>query len=308
MRFHGCWLEAGTLLLRSQVYLPVFRQKWKSSTARTNEDRICHHLSPIKDRPLRVLRREDLQRLLDAKARAGLSFSIITHLRWDLKQIFDLAVDEGLVKRNPAVLLFTPRHARRIDKRQLTWIEVESLFINLALRERLIVSLALVVGMRPGEIFALQWRHFKGGSISVEQRVYRGKIDTPKTVRSAREFALSRGVQSLMEQWLQFAPATKTGDWTFPSENLKTPLSRDNFLQRMIKPKLKLVGLEWVNFQVLRRPHANLMRELDVDPKLVADQLGHTLDVNLNVYTSTSPEARRAALETFESNLNVAVQ
>jgi len=42
------------------------------------------------------------------------------------------------------------------------------------------------------------------------------------------------------------------------------------------------------------------MRELDVDPKLVADQLGHTLDVNLNVYTSTTPEARRAALETFE--------
>ncbi len=75
----------------------------------------------------------------------------------------------------------------------------------------------------------------------------------------------------------------------------------------MIKPKLKLVGLEWVNFQVLRRTHASLMRELDVDPKLVADQLGHTLDVNLNVYTSTSPEARRGALETFESKLIVAI-
>ncbi len=49
------------------------------------------------------------------------------------------------------------------------------------------------------------------------------------------------------------------------------------------------------------------MRELDVNPKLVADQLGHTLDVNLNVYTSTTPEARRVALETLESKLNVAI-
>ena len=159
-----------------------------------------------------------------------------------------------------------------------------------------------IVGMRPGEIFALQWRHYRGSSITVDQRVYRGEIDTPKTVKSVREVALSRGVQSLMEQWLQFAPATKTGDWIFPSENLKTPLSRDNFLQRMIKPKLKLVGLEWVNFQVLRRTHASLMRELDVDPKLVADQLGHTLDVNLNVYTSTSPEARRGARENTDNH------
>jgi hypothetical protein len=34
------------------------------------------------------------------------------------------------------------------------------------------------------------------------------------------------------------------------------------------------------------------MRELKVDPKLVADQQGHTLDVNINVYTQTSLESR----------------
>ena len=34
------------------------------------------------------------------------------------------------------------------------------------------------------------------------------------------------------------------------------------------------------------------MRELNVDPELVSDQLGHTLDVNLNVYAQTPLEAR----------------
>lgn len=52
----------------SEVDLPLFRQKWKSSTARTNEERIHCHLAIIKNRPLRLLRREDLQRLLNEKA------------------------------------------------------------------------------------------------------------------------------------------------------------------------------------------------------------------------------------------------
>jgi hypothetical protein len=45
-------------------------------------------------------------------------------------------------------------------------------------------------------------------------------------------------------------------------------------------PKLKAVGLEWANFQVMRRTHASLLNELTGDPKLVADQLGQSVDVN----------------------------
>ncbi len=286
------------------VYLPLFRQKWKASSAAVNEQRVRKHFSHFGKRSLQSITRAELQRLLDDKARKGLSFSMIGHLRWDLKQIFDVAVAEGLLERNPAVLLFVPRGAARAPKRQLTWEQVRSLFPCLALRERVIVSLALVVGMRPGEILALQWRHCRGDSITVEQRVYRGCIDTPKTANSFRECVVPKGVKSLMEQWLHYSPLRKPDDWVFPSERGSTPLSRDNCLRRDIRPQLRAVGLEWVTFQVLRRTHASLMRELDVDPKLVADQLGHTLDVNLNVYTKTAPQARLEALENLESRLN----
>jgi integrase len=51
----------------------------------------------------------------------------------------------------------------------------------------------------------------------------------------------------------------------------------------------------------MQRTHASLMRELDVDPKLVADQLGHSVDVNLNVYTKTVPSLRKQALDAMES-------
>ena len=59
--------------------------------------------------------------------------------------------------------------------------------------------------------------------------------------------------------------------------------------------------LDWVNFQVMRRTHGSLMRELDVDPKLVADQFGHSVDVNLNVYTKTGLNLRKQALDAMES-------
>ena len=58
-------------------------------------------------------RRDDLQGFLDAKCAAGLSFSMVDHLRWDLKQMFEMAVAEDLIGKNPAKLLFTRGDAKR---------------------------------------------------------------------------------------------------------------------------------------------------------------------------------------------------
>ena len=38
----------------------------------------------------------------------------------------------------------------------------------------------------------------------------------------------------------------------------------------------------------MRRTHASLRNELEVDPKVVAEQLGHTLDLNLNTYAKVA--------------------
>ncbi len=73
-------------------------------------------------------RRDELQDLLDEKAKAGLSFSVVDHLRWDMKQIFDMAVAEGHVERNPALLLFTPKEAAKPVRRVMTMKEVQTMF------------------------------------------------------------------------------------------------------------------------------------------------------------------------------------
>jgi integrase len=159
--------------------------------------------------------------------------------------------------------------------------------------------------MRPGEIFALKWEHIKANHVEIEQRLYRGKIDSPKTDRSKRSVALSQGLQSEIAKWRLLSGDPGPEAWVFPSETLKTPMWKDNCWKRWIAPRLNAVGLEWVNFQVMRRTHASLMRELGVDPKVDADQLGHSVDVNLNVYSKTALGVRKQAVNTLESALRV---
>ncbi|MCH7986148.1 MAG: tyrosine-type recombinase/integrase [Acidobacteria bacterium] len=288
-----------------QTYLPFYRRKWKCSTAMTNQDRIRYHLvSEFRERRLGSLTRDELQSFLDQRAEAGLSFSTVDHLRWDLKQVFNMAVAEGYLRKNPAALLFTPREAHRATKRQLGWDEVRLIFAVLDLRELLICTLAIVAGMRPGEILGLTWGHIKHDHIEIRQRVYRGKVDSPKTAHSVREVALSEGLRDMVDKWKSVSFRTDVDAWVFASETLKTPLARENCWRRHISPNLRSVGLGWVNFQVMRRTHSSLMRELNIDPKIVADQLGHTLDVNLNVYTQSALAVRKDAVNTLESALN----
>jgi hypothetical protein len=53
----------------------------------------------------------------------------------------------------------------------------------------------------------------------------------------------------------------------------------------------------------MRRTHSTLMKQLKADPKLVAAQLGHTLEVNQNVYTQSSVETRLVIVNQLESML-----
>ena len=286
------------------VYLPFYKRKWKASTAETNEGRIRFHILRVfGDRNVTGIARGELQSFLDERAERGLSFSVVDHLRWDLHQIFEMAKAEELVTNNPAQLLFTPRQAKKPTRRSLAWKEVNKRFSVLGTRESLIAMLAIIAGMRPGEIFALKWKHVQPDHVQIRQRIYRGKIDSPKTANSVRDVALSRQLQTLLKEWKLAALDRSAGAWVFPSENPRTPVSKDNVWRRNIEPLLESIGLEWANFHVMRRTHSNLMKELGVDPKLVADQKGHTLDVNLNVYTATSVDLRKKAVDKLENRL-----
>ena len=181
-------------------------------------------------------------------------------------------------------------------------MDVRVLLTVLDLREQLIVRLALFSGMRPGEILALQWKHVADDHVEVVHRLYRGKLDRPKSERSQRTVALSSTTRAVIQRWRQQTSADPDA-WVFPSARTTTPLERDNTWRRLIAPKLKTIGLAWATFQVMRRTHASLCRQAGIDPKLVADQLGHGLGVNLDVYTVAGLDQRQQAVQTLEATI-----
>ena len=111
-------------------------------------------------------------------------------------------------------------------------------------RERVIALLAIFAGMRPGEILALQRRHVSGdcSKARIEQRIYRGDIDTPKTTTSARTVAIPSKTAAALKEWMELVPDNPEA-WIFASENPSTPLWRDNVWRRHMEPKLKTIGL-----------------------------------------------------------------
>lgn len=253
-------------------YLPHKLGRWKGSSARTNTDRLkVYVLKDLGDRPIHSFTRDELQAYLNSKAKADLSYFSISQIRSDLKLIFSLAVEDGLLSVNPAGSLYIPREAPRPKREVMTIERMCLVFSALALRDRLIVKLSALVGMRPGEILALQWNDMKGESLRIERRTYRGVIDTPKSHRSVRTVPLPKSILEDLAEWRNVCPAGGPAGWMFPSENLEKPIQVANFMARSRKPVFKKLGLPWVDFLVLRRSCASLLNQTGADPKVVAD-------------------------------------
>lgn len=284
-----------------KVYLPVSRRKWKASTTMTTEALIKAHVLELGPRLISELAREELQKFLDRKASAGISKSVLSHLYWQLHAVFRLAMGDGVVEHDPTLGLCIPSVAvPAVEKRWLSFQEVQQILQVLPVRERVIFRLATIEGMRPGEILGLQIRDFAGRSLRISRRVYRNDVDTPKNGRP-REVALSGPTASLLEEWIGMQLDQRLEAWIFQSENVKRPLMRDNVQRRFLKPKLENIGFGWVTFQVMRRTNASLAHKRGIDPKVAADQRGHGLGVSLSVYTQTDLEQKLKAVGTLDS-------
>jgi integrase len=285
------------------VVLPFYRSKWKSSTASTTESRMTHHFAEFKKTPLKAITLKTLQAFLGRKAKE-LSRSSVSHLRWDLRAIFKLAVAEGYTQRDPSISLYIPKEAVTEPTRAMAAKEVEPYINALNQRERVIAHIAIFAGMRPGEILGLQRQHISEDctSVTISQRLYRGDIDTPKTNSSRRVVAIPPKTAEMLGEWMGLVEK-KADAWVFCSENPKKPVWRDNVWYRHMKPKLDLIGLGWANFQALRRTHASLGHKAGVDPKVAADQRGHGIGVALDVYTKAALSTRAEAAKVLEESI-----
>jgi site-specific recombinase XerD len=96
------------------------------------------------------------QQFLERRAAAGLSFSVVDHLRWDLSSLFEMAVSEKVISANPTAALYTPKTAKRSESQAMSAGQVELVLEAVEFREQVILRLAIFAGKRPGELLAIQ--------------------------------------------------------------------------------------------------------------------------------------------------------
>jgi integrase len=288
------------------VYLPFCRQTWKESTRFTTEQRLrTHVVGDLGDKRISELRRETMQQWLGRKAselnprtNRPNSYSLVAHLRWDLKHILDLATSDEIVRTNQAADLAIPRVLTVVNKRHAGPKDILAGLAALGLRERLILRLTYLVGLRPGETLALQHKHISAESALVEQRVYRGKVDTVKN-QTPRVVALPPSVVKDLQLWAELSFDLTPEAWLFPTETGR-PGNKDSFWRHAIEPRLRPFQLGWMNFQVLRRTWSTTAAGAGIAPKVRADQMGHGVDVDINEYTQVPFEQKMAAVKAVE--------
>jgi len=159
--------------------------------------------------------------------------------------------------------------------------------------------------MRPDEILAIRLGNIRKDSILIDQRVYKGNIDTPKGrkgKRTSRTMALSADTLADLAEWLPSLLDQSPEAYLFPSER-QTPMSKDNLWRRNMLPRLQSIGLGWATFQVMRRTNASLSRKAKVDDKVAADQRGHGLGVSLEVYSLSDLEQKIEAVNRLEAEV-----
>jgi integrase len=284
-----------------QVYIPQKYENgdWRKASGQEAEYLLRRSIVPeIGELRCRDLKAEHLRAVLRKLAGAGLSYESVSKVRFAMGDMVKRMVAEEYLTSNIAAGLKTPKTARRSDRsrlRRVTLAEYSRAWTVLDERERLAFDLVTFCGLRASEAYGLKNGDlFQQGAIRVERSWFKGEINPTKT-NEIREVGVASEIFERLMAWIASLPAVNNEGWVFPSEQIVTPLLPDNVLRRCIHPRLELLGLEWINFAVLRRSHSTLHQERGTDPKIIADQQGHGLGVHLSDYVDSSVGRKREA-------------
>jgi len=169
------------------------------------------------------------------------------------------------------------------------------------------VGVALLSGLRRGELFALRWRDLdeERQSLVVREAVYEGKFGTPKTAAGVRQIPLSDAAMKLIGDWREQVKRREPEALMFSTWSGK-PISPNNVVRRWIVPACEALGIVRVTWLTLRRTYSSWAHEKGVPGKVIAQLMGHAkVDTTLNVYTQVVDGSLRLAADTVDPNCSL---
>jgi integrase len=300
----------------SEQFLEAASPTLRPSSVRRYTDLLRKHICPgIGQIRLQKLSPFDLQRLYADRLAYGLSATSVHHLHVMVYRVLKQAYRWGMVARNVAELVDAPR---RTFPEVTTWSLAQvSTFFAVSDEHDLAAlwRLALLTGMRRGELLGLMWEDLdlERGMLAVRRTLSRGKggdwvLGQPKTQSGRRAIALPESCVSALRKHRarQNSQRLKLGElWQDSGFVFTGQLGQAlhvNVLVTHFKRLIRQSGLPDLRFHDLRHTSATLLLAQGVHPKIVQERLGHAdISMTLNRYSHVTPDMQRAAAETLDA-------
>jgi integrase len=251
--------------------------------------------------------------------RGGLSPQTVTHMHRILKQALGQAVKWELLIRNPVDAASPPKASR--GKMNTYDLDQTAELIEAMRPTRMLVPtlLAVLCGMRRGEIAALRWKNvdLNTGRLAIlesaEQVGSKIRYKMPKSGKG-RTLALSANlVEDLRAHRLRQAEellrvGVILSDDTFVvAQTDGTPLQPDTLTQDWFR-KLANTSLPRIRLHDLRHAHATHMLANGIHPKVASERLGHSkIGITLDLYSHVLPGMEADAAERVDAALQAAI-
>ena len=303
-------------------YQNYSKPKLRPTTQTGYEGRIYQHIIPeLGGIPLNQLTQNDLQqfyarlkksgRLLHVEHYGqGLSDRMVRACHMNCRSALERAVQEGLIRVNPAVgCKLPPKKAREMQV--LTREEIQRFLIQAKAEGYFeLFLLELTTGLRRGELLALQWDdlNLETGELKITKQVYRTKedgllISQPKTKSSIRTVSLPPPLLAILKEYRECVNSR----WMFPS-----PVKEDSPLDpAYIRTRLHLIlehaQCKQIRFHDLRHTFATIALGNGMDVKTLSAMLGHVSAVTtLDIYTHITGDMQRAAAASIDRSIGKA--
>jgi integrase len=295
--FAKAWLEGakdGSIRNRSG-------DRYKPSTIRGYEQALADYILPdLGAAKLHDLRRQDIQRLVDALARGEIEPATVRNALLPLRAICRRALSRGDIQANPTTGIEMPA-VRGRRERFATPSEAHALIEAAPAQDRALWATAFYAGLRRGELRALRWSDvdLAAGVIRVERSwdVKEGVIQ-PKSTAGRRKVPTAAALRDyLVEHRLSGQDGLVFG------RDAETPWATGTISQRANRA-WKEQKLRPITLHECRHTFASLMIAAGVNPKALQTFMGHaSITVTLDQYGHLFPGSEGEAAELLDAFL-----
>ena len=226
-------------------------------------------------------------------------------MRAYLRDIFEEAVDQDFLTKNPAARVKVPKNMRETDTTTLTWDQLRMALEVMEEGDRVLLELDMTDALRPSELFGLRWKCFEpqNSRLVLLETVYKGKIRPfGKTKKSLAPVHLPPVLVSDLLAWKAKCPDSSSEAFMFANQDGGF-LDTGNYRKRVLKKLVDTLNLPNLTFQIIRRTIATLSQTKG-HAKATQGMMRHSrLATTTDVYQQILPEGVANMVDSIHGEL-----